>query len=502
MRTKEVAAVLTLMLASGIAAGCSGPGGAANTAKKGEGQSPFILTIATAQVGDIPEKESDVLEAIESYTNTRLDIQWIPTAAYDDKINIMIASNEMPMMLRVKYIPTAISAMKSGMFWEIGPYLKEYKNLSAQNGQFYDNISVDGKVYGIPIYRDIARAALIYRKDWLDALGLKPPATADEWYQALKATALNDPDKNGKNDTYGMVLSKKYNDGSASVTTRLATSLGAPNKWGVENGRFIPEFMTEPFMDMLRMLRKAYSEKLINPDFAVLDESEAEKAYDLGKGAIRIAVAQNAKSMQDRLQKTNPNGIFDVIPLAGSKGTRVSGEIGNNGLYVFPKSTVKTEEDLKKILAFADKMMDPPMSTLQLRGLEGKHFVKTADGKTEMKDFSAFQREVKPYRDSLFNIEGYNVLPLKDTPLGEKGNEVARDNLEFSVPNPALNLDSPTYTDKGKELETMIMDAQTRFILGKIDEAGWLSEVDKWRKAGGDMMIKEYEQAYAKAGKK
>lgn len=497
---------LALLVLNGLITGCSG-GKTSNveTSKKGTDSSspPFTISIATAQVGDIPEKDNEVELALEKYTNTNLDIQWIPNAAYDDKVNIMMASNEMPMMLRVKYIPTAISAMRSGLFWEIGPYLKEFKNLSAQNAQFYDNIAVDGKVYGLPIYRDIARSAVIYRKDWLDALGLKPPTTPEEWYNVFKAAATGDPDKNGKADTYGMILAKKYNDGSAAVTTRIATSFGAPNKWGIDaNGRFIPEFTTKEFMDMLQLFRKAYSEKLINQDFAILDDAEVEKAYDTGKGAIRVAVSSNGKSMQDRLMKNNPSGKFDVMPPIGPKGIRVAGEVGNNGLYVIPKSAVKTEADLRRILAFADKLMDEPMSTLQLRGIEGKHFVKTSDGKTEMKDFTAFQKEVKPYRDILFNNEGYNVLPLKDTELGEKGAKIAQDNLKWAVPNPALSLDSATYNEKGKELEILMMDAETKYIMGKIDDAGFQAEIDKWRKAGGDLMIKEYEEAYAAAKSK
>jgi putative aldouronate transport system substrate-binding protein len=139
---------------------------------------------------------------------------------------------------------------------------------------------------------------------------------------------------------------------------------------------------------------------------------------------------------------------------------------------------------------------------LQLRGVEGKHFAKIEGNKVEFKDFNGFQREVKPYRDNLINIEGYNVPALKDTPLGEKGTQMALENTKYAVPNPALTLVSETYSERGKELEQMINDAQTKYIMGKIDDAGWQAEVEKWRKSGGDKLIKEYEEAYAKAQKK
>ena len=45
---------------------------------------------------------------------------------------------------------------------------------------------------------------LLVRKDWLDKLGLAAPTTLDELYDVLYAFTYNDPDGNGKNDTYGL----------------------------------------------------------------------------------------------------------------------------------------------------------------------------------------------------------------------------------------------------------------------------------------------------------
>ncbi|NOU95827.1 extracellular solute-binding protein [Paenibacillus sp. LMG 31456] len=462
-----------------------------------EGSSPMRLTIAIPQVGDIPDKGNEIEQLIEKYTHTKLDFQWIPNAAYTDKINVIIASNEMPKLLRAESTPTIIGAIQTGLFWELGPFLKDYKNLSAQNTQYYENVSVNGKIFGIPNFREMGRAAFIYRKDWMDNLGLQQPKSIDEWYEVLKALTLNDPDRNGKNDTFGMVLYKKYNEGQASLFTRMGVSLGAPNKWSIEKGSFVPEFMSKEYNEMLKLFRRLYSEKLINQDFAVFDLSEAEKLYDSGRVGIRVAVAQNAKSQQDRLSKTDPKSIVDVEPMRGVQGIRVAGETGNNGFYVIPKSSVKTEEEVRKVLTFLDQMMDPPMATLLLRGIENKHYVKSGD-KTEYLNFTAFQREVKPYRDNLPQIEGYHVAELKDTLLGEKSQKIAENNFQYLVPNPALNLWSQTYSEHGKNLEQIIWDAQTKFIMGKIDEAGWKAEIEKWMQAGGSRIMEEYKADYNK----
>ncbi|WP_248929156.1 extracellular solute-binding protein [Paenibacillus hamazuiensis] len=498
------AAVASTML---VSVACSSGGEAPSAGKQAaapEDTSPLNLNIAITQVGDIPAKGNAVEQAIEKYTNTKLDFQWIPSSAYNDKINVMLASNEMPKLLKVNQGPTVTNAIESQLFWEIGPYLKDYKNLNAQNKQFYENIAVEGKIYGVPLYRNMGRGANVYRKDWMDNLKLAYPKTLDEWYNVLKALTLNDPDKNGKNDTYGMVLHKTYNQGSASIPTRFAVMMGGINKWGVDkDGNFTPEYMTPEFFDVLKLFRRLYAENLINQDFAVLDATEAEKMMDTGRAGMRFGVATNGKSQQDRLNKTNPNAVVDVASFEGPKGIRIASENGNNGFLVIPKSSVKTEAEMKRVLGFLDKLMDPQMSTLLLRGIEGTHFGNTADGRTEFvgDGFNIFQREVKPYRDNLTVLEGYNVKPLKDVPIGEKGTKMESDGIQYIVSNPALSLKSQTFSERGQELDQMMMDAQTKFIMGKIDEAGWQEEINKWKKAGGDKLIAEYKAAYLKMKK-
>lgn len=207
-------------------------------------------------------------------------------------------------------------------------------------------------------------------------------------------------------------------------------------------------------------------------------------------------VAQNGKSSQQRLTPNAPDGEIDVAPFQGTDGIRIAGEPGNYGMLVIPKASVTDEEQLKQVLTFLDQLMDEELSALQLRGLLDVHYTKTADGKTELKDFDAYQREVKPYRDNLLSIEGYNVPELVDVPIGMKGTKMARENEQYAIANPALTLSSAIYTERGQELDQMIWDAQTKYIMGKIDDAGWEQEIASWRKAGGDQLITELEASY------
>lgn len=506
---KWIATMGSVTLAMGVLAACGGgePATGSNSgtsAPKAEApkvdNTPLDLSIVVNQVGDIPAKGNVIEQAIEKGTNTKLNIQWVPASTYDEKINVMIAANELPKILKVNYVPTVINAVQGGQFWEIGPLLKDYKNLSAQNPQYYENVKIDGKLYGIPQYREMGRPAFIFRKDVLDANKLQLPKTLDDWYNLQKTLTLGDPDKNGKNDTYGFMLDKKYNEGQSSVLTRFAVAQGGVNRWGADaNGKLTPEFLTPQFMDVLKLFKRLYAEKLVNQDFPALDTSEMDKSFESGRAMLKVnGVATNAANIQDRLVKVVSTAQLDVEPMNGPQGPKVAAQNGNNGMLVFPKSSVKTEAELKRILTFLDKLLDADMSTLQKRGIEGVHFKKADNNLVEWVDLTAFNREVKPYRDNLLNFETYNVPQLKDTPLAMKGYKMEPDNLKFAVHNPTLTLSSQTYSERGKELDQMMWDAETNYIVGKLDDAGFAAAIDKWRKAGGDNLIKEFEAALAK----
>lgn len=305
--------IISLLTSSILLTACS-------QSKKQDGEhaaKTSSLSLVVSQIGEIPPKNNEIEKAIEAYTNTDLQIQWIPFSAYDEKVKVMIASGELPKLIKLSYTPTIIATLKAGQFWEIGPYLKDYKHLSAQNKQYYDNIAVGGKIYGVPLFRILGRAAIHYRKDWFDSLSLNLPKTLDDWYDVVRALTMSDPDKNGKNDTYGIILEKRYNQDVSSTLTRFSVSQGGPNKWKEENGRFTPEFMMEPFYETMELFRRLYQEKLMNQDFAIVDGSETTKLYELGRAGIQV-VGGNAQSWQDKLAKAVPSAVVDVAPMGGA----------------------------------------------------------------------------------------------------------------------------------------------------------------------------------------
>ena len=484
---KSLALLVVLVIISGMAAGC--------TDKKQAGSSggPFQFSMMNVYYSTEPPKADDaVIKKIEEYTNTKMDIAWVPKSAYDDKVAVTIASGEMPQALLVinNGNQSIINGAKSGMFWDLTPYIGEYPNLSAKlNKNVIDSIKIDGKLYGIYRTRPIARDSLIYRKDWLKKLGLSEPKTIDDVYNMIKAFTLNDPDGNGANDTIGLAEMK-----GIPYSVMVSSWFGAPTSWK-EDGT--PDFMTNEFLNMLKWYKKLYSEKLINQDFGVAEEAQRQQLFLSGKAGAKLHVWDALlRGEENDLKKLDPNAELDGVSLIeGPNGVNVRSWGGYGGVFMFSKSSVKTEADLKKLLGYFDKLYDIPMQNLFKHGIEGVHY-KVVDQKAV--------KIVDKVEDTTFNVMDQMYINYDDamlsgdlTPAGVKATEMMKESKKFVVYNPFAGLISKTNNEKGAQLQKIIDDAKIKFILGSIDEAGWKSEIQKWQTNGGDKIIEEMKAAYA-----
>jgi putative aldouronate transport system substrate-binding protein len=341
----------------------------------------------------------------------------------------------------------------------------------------------------------------MYRKDWLDALGMKEPTTIDEFYNMLKAFAQNDPDKNGKNDTYGMVVTRW--GGPWDV---MQTWFGVPNKWRDEGGKLVPAHLTPEYMDALKFFKKLYDEKLVNQDFAVYDSAKWNDPVLNNQAGVIIDVTERSYQIDEKMKQTNPKGQMEVMgAVRGPKGLFNLPTAGHNGMFLISKSAVKTEADLRKVLTFLDKTNDKEMQALLAYGIEGTHY-KVEDGKLVplilQTDQMAPDINNKNMIQILTSIPYLTLDMFKPaTPLRAKSLQVQKENEKIVVTNPGEPLTSPTYTKKGAQLDQMVDDARTKFIVGKIDEAGWKAEIEQWKKSGGDDYVKEMSEAYAKIKK-
>lgn len=492
---KVIASSLTVMMLAGALTGCG-----SKTASI-DPENPSITIMTKAFNADSAAPDSPVVKALEEFVGSKLNIQWIPTTGYDEKVTAAMGSGEYPnVMLIGARSSSVIQNSRSGTFWEITDKLTDsakFPNLAKSNPMINHNISIDGKVYGLYRARTVGRAGVTIRKDWLDNVGLAEPTTIDEFYNVLKAFKENDPDKNGQNDTFGMIITN-YIDGPLN---NIAIWMGAPNQWGLneETGELEPMQATQEFIDALDFLRKCYSEGLINQDMATYDSDKWNEQFLQSKAGVIIDVADRARRVAQNMQEAVPEAVVDVfgyVKKDANSDPRTLPTTGYDGYYVFPTKSVATEEDLDFILGVMDKMNEQEALNLMNYGIEGTHYTLDEAGYVVKNTDASL---VKEYND--LNQVATGIIPTErtvayTTDVAQKVQEVYDENEIWAVANPAEPYVSDTYSTKGPQLDAILSEANTKYIVGQISLDEWKAQLERWRTQGGNDVIKEMNEAY------
>lgn len=506
MKKKQASTILAIVTALAVLAGCGG-GSTATGSQNGEApaggeQAKGPVSISIMANLHTPEVPSDKIEKIiEEKTNTNLEIQWVPDGTYDEKVNASLATGTLPQVTYLKNAASLVNmrdAIRNGQFWEIGPLLDQYPNLSRLKPDVLKNTAVDGKIYAL--YREVplSRQGIIYRKDWADKLGLGTPTTIDEFYNMLKQFKENDPDGNGKDDT--IPLSDR-NDLIYGAFKTISSWFGTPNNWGEKDGKLAPEFMFPEYMETMKFFKKLHQEGLINQDFPVTSKTDQQNLLITGKAGVYIGAMGDVSSLHPKVVEVNPNAELDVQNKieGGPNGFGIWSVPGYGSVILFPKTAIKSEEELKDVLAFMDQLMSTELGNLIYWGIEGEHH-KIEDGKViPSEDTKLTDREVKPYQamqvGGPLTVEGFleakHILPVK-----AKSEELIVENNDYLIEDPSAALDSKTFNEKGVQLQEMIKDGTYQFMLGDIDEAGFQAVIDNWLKSGGQQIIDEYNASY------
>jgi putative aldouronate transport system substrate-binding protein len=473
------------------------PNEAQVTANKGpvDASKTIKYSVLLPFFADTPDTQGPIFKKFEEITNTQIGATFVPSANLLDKINVIMASGDMPDVIVAIQgngpsgnSPGIVNAARSGAFWEIGPYLDRFPNLKKNRTVTADrNISIDGKIYGLYKPTPLSRKGFNIRQDWLDNLKLKVPTTTDELYQVLKAFTENDPDHNGKNDTVGLEDRLNTNGMPESFDT-MAAKFGVPNKFALKDGKIVPDFMTPEYMNTLEFYRKLYSEKLMNNDFAYVKAAQLDEAFARSQAGVHIGNVDELPRWIS-LFKNSPNAkLTTFVSLKGPGGDHSFSGWGYNSYLLFPKTSVKTEDRLIELLSAINRNADlDKTGELSELGIEGVTY-KTENGKpviTNKKELAT--------NAPIFILTGSYIPPRQDLmPDWEVSmrNEVEK-NAKILVDNPVAALLSQTLSERGGELSKIVSNASIRYILGDLDKAGFQKEVDKWKSQGGDKVLQE-----------
>lgn len=201
----------------------------------------------------------------------------------------------------------------------------------------------DGKYYGVPT--SAQTFALFVRKDWREKLGMPQPKTWEDVAKLAKAFTTQDPDGNGKADTYGFIL-------PASTTRGYASWFMSAFLWQA-GGDFIRESAPGKFkasldepaaVETLQFMRGMLCEKVVQPGAInattadVIPSFRSSQSGMFFSGPYHIAL----------FDKDPGKDTFEVVTLQGPKSQATLAE----GTTVFLMKSSQKKEAARKFIEF------------------------------------------------------------------------------------------------------------------------------------------------------
>jgi len=474
-------------------------------------EEPFEITVMLPEFPaevDFAAENNPVLDAIQAATGVKLVPIWGPNSTYGDLLNTTLADKNPPMLIAATDArnPLIINSARAGAFWDLTEAVKDaenYPHLAAGNEKIYNNISVDGHVFGIYRSRAFPRGGIYYRTDIAKQMGFdKEVTTLADLTELAEALAKYSP------DTYALNMCS-YTAGTISVIT---VAFGAPNNWGIdENGKIYPAHLSPAYLEGLNWLRHLYEIGGIDPNFAQISTSDWDNIERTNKAFMRFDCLDNTHRQQEWFEKNAgvTEQIFQSVgPLAKEDGSITVWPQNNgfNGEILVTKAV--SEADLPKVLKFLDWCNSDEGVTLLNCGVQDVTYWLDADGFriTPSAEDTDKTNATKMYLHDLnqlgMQVTGEPIKPaLKLTPLRQRYEDLNAALAPYAVLDPCYPLVSETNVAFGTQLSQIISDAAVQYIAGQIDEAGLRAAWDTWAAQGGDLMIEEYNDAYQKLQK-
>ncbi|HEX7065234.1 MAG TPA: hypothetical protein VF199_09250 [Bacillales bacterium] len=452
---------------------------------------------------------------------TNINVHWnqVPGESLEEERNLALTTGDLPDAFYIASIPTVdlFKYGQQGTFIKLNDLIDKYapnlKKLMKENPEIKKAMTFpDGNIYSFPSivapdFLSVKVSARPYlNEEWLDALGMEMPQTAEEFYQFLKAVKTQDPNGNGKQDEV------PYGGPSMSgLIGWLEGSFGVANR-GVRNDyidlneetdkvRFFP--IAEEYKELMKYLNKLYSEKLIQQNIYTIkwgqyiaNATKGMYASTVFYDPVLLFGEETGKQFESMSALKGPHGqaFIKVAPTVASIGNFAITSANEH-----PAATVR----------WMDHFYSDEGARLFYMGVEGKTYKVTDDGKyvyldkfTDDDDGISMEQEISQY---LAWVGGFTGIIKKEY---YQGSEATEDSIEAAqklkpyIPDviwPAFTYteeENEFLTGPGADIEKYVSEMQAKFITGKVPFSEWDNYVNTVKGMGLDKYLEIQQAAY------
>ncbi|WP_339187888.1 extracellular solute-binding protein [Paenibacillus sp. FSL R5-0490] len=445
-----------------------------------------------------------------------IDVQFVPVPRSEEvqKLNVLMASgSEVPDIVFTYDSGTFNRYAEQGGLTELtdlinqsGPNLKKFLgDETLAYGQY------DGQQFAVPGKRLVlGKYASYVRQDWLDALGLPSPETAEELHTTLNAFKEKDPGKVGTGlIPMGMsIASAQYEP----LIWSFIEPLTEEQKYTLTQQLGSNDYPTllPGFKDALKYMNTLYNEGLMSKDFG-LDKDKKKLWEDVSNGKVGFYTEDAGEiyisGTYKNLQTNQPGAVMTPIDaFKNSEGKFAKPAYAPNAMYVMiPKSSKNAEAAMKYLdwMASGNNLFD-----LQF-GVENENY-ELVDGVPLIKDDASPEIAGRIYNsgdiaiivngkyvgDDKKNEEAY-VVQVESKYRDDMRKSVAISNTDIIQP---VRFSKPIETEAryGNGLKDKFMEFFVKTTISKPAdfEATYDSMMKDYMASGGQAILEERTEAY------
>jgi putative aldouronate transport system substrate-binding protein len=467
------------------------------------------------------------LQKIMELTNTDLDVTFYRE---DSDLDLLMASGQLPDII-------TINGMNFQNYIDTG-YLLDITDLLKTNGQQIVKVTdptsmsymvINGKTYAYPFGNFPIKYMTFLRKDWLDAVGVDlsqnedfgnfvqwggkyngKKVTLDQFYDICQRIANNDPDGNGKKDTYALV---SYSGplSNTNLTNIMGTFGGDSGNYNIVNGKAIPWITTDGMRKSLEYAAKLWAAGAWDPESYILSQREQSQQKIISgqvAGETGAWWSEASEVSRDGFWAAYPNADFIPILLTSNDG-KTNG-VRNNGTVSSTISITTQSKNPTAAMNFLNFMNTDQGWYLIRMGIEGKDYnmvngepVRTTTGtqlwSTVMDPLYTLSNRTPPdlerflyptkSNDHYQEVNGWWGLLAQDNTV-----QTVYNNDFFGIPAPQA------FNEYGVDVNNYITQASMEFVTGAtpINDTTWNAFIAQWKRLGGVKILQGYIDNYNK----
>lgn len=468
---------------------------------------------------------------IEEELGIKIKNLWVVSGAQqgEQKMNVSIASGDIPDIIPVNLVQLA-QLVNADMIMDLTEIYDKYaapftKEIMTQEGNVYfDACTFNGRLMAIPnTGSSMDGAPLLWiRADWLAKLGLEPPKTMNDVLHIIEAFTKQDPDGNGKDDTFGIAINKDLFGGYAGLEGFFNGYHAYPRCWiEDESGKLVYGSIQPEVKEALRMLNHLYKTGCIDKEFGVKDAGKVAESAASGKVGLHYGQMWNPIWPLQASYDNDPNADWTAYPIVSVDGdvARPQVSLALGTCYAVKKDAKYPEAVVKLVNLFIEKgwgeTADPGAYFNTKEGIEKFKYApvqawparKNLDAHLHIKevldggDKGKLNAEELDYYEKIMKYkEGEGRFWCLDKVFGKAGSFAVINkyvNEDILMMNKFYGAPTPTQVEKSSTLSKMELEVFTKIILGESPIEEFDKFVDEWRKLGGDDITKEVNDWYS-----